>query len=130
LPSSPDVPERPETAAPKETEDPWFVAARAAESKKGINLRVLDLRSATSFTDYFVICSGTNPRQIQAISDEVQLQLKRRGIFALGIEGYERAEWILADYGEFIVHIFSENAREFYDLERLWRPAKQLDIPS
>jgi ribosome-associated protein len=106
------------------------IAARAAESKKAIDVRVLDLRGISSFTDYFVICSGANSRQIQAISDEVEEQLKKRGERPLGIEGYERAEWILADYGDFIVHIFSQPARDFYDLERLWRNAALLTTGS
>jgi ribosome-associated protein len=103
-----------------------LIAARAAESKKAIDVRVLDLRGISSFTDFFVICSGTNPRQIQAIADEVGLQLKKAGETPIGLEGYDTAEWVLADYGDFIVHVFSESARTFYDLERLWRQAKQL----
>ncbi len=91
---------------------------------------MLDLREITSFTDYFVVCSGSNPRQIQAISDEVSLELKRRGSLPLSLEGYDNAEWILADYGDFVVHIFSERARLFYDLERLWRQAKVVEIPA
>ncbi|MGA2329362.1 MAG: ribosome silencing factor [Bryobacteraceae bacterium] len=106
------------------------IAAQAAESKKALDVRVLDLRGVSSFTDYFVICSGANIRQIQAISDEVEERLEKHGERPLGIEGYERAEWILADYGDFIVHIFSQPAREFYDLERLWRSASQLTIDS
>ncbi len=83
----------------------------------------------TSFTDYFVICTGANSRQIQAIGDEVNLRLKEIGQLPLSVEGYENAEWVLADYGDFIVHIFSEKARLFYDLERLWRQAKTAEIP-
>lgn len=109
---------------------PWLLAAQAAESKKAHRLRILDLREISSFTDYFVLCSGLNMRQIQAVSDEVELVLKRNGRTPLGIEGYERAEWILLDYGEFIVHVFSENAREFYDLDRLWRHAKEVEFPA
>jgi ribosome-associated protein len=88
---------------------------------------VLDLRAATSFTDYFIICGGSNSRQIQAIADEVGLQLKRLGQLPLSVEGYEHAEWILADYGDFIVHVFSEKARLYYDLERLWRQAQPVE---
>lgn len=106
------------------------IAAHAAESKKALDIRILDLRGISSFTDFFVICSGANIRQIQAISDEVEERLRKRGERPLGIEGYERAEWILADYGDFIVHILSQPAREFYDLERLWRNARQLTIDS
>lgn len=92
-------------------------------------MRILDLREITSFTEHFVICSGSNARQVQAISDEVQFQLKKQGVQALGIEGYQHAEWVLADYGDFIVHIFSATARGFYDLERLWRNASEVPIP-
>ncbi len=105
------------------------IAARAAESKKALDVRVFDLRSVSSFTDFFVICSGSNTRQIQAIADEIALQLKHAGEMPIGIEGYHTAEWVLADYGDFIVHIFSEKARAFYDLERLWRQAKEVKLP-
>ena len=83
-----------------------------------------------SFTDYFVIASGANPRQIQAISDEVALRLKSQGVLPLNLEGYQNAEWILADYGDFIVHVFSERTRAYYDLERLWRQAKVVAVPT
>jgi ribosome-associated protein len=105
------------------------IAARAAESKKALDVRLFDLRSVSSFTDFFVICSGSNSRQIQAIADEIALQLKKAGEMPIGIEGYDTAEWVLADYGDFIVHIFSEKARSFYDLERLWRQAKEVKLP-
>ncbi len=90
---------------------------------------MLDLRGVTSFTDYFIICTGSNSRQIQSISDEVGLRLKKLGSLPISLEGYENAEWILADYGDFIVHIFSERARLYYDLERLWRQARVVEIP-
>jgi ribosome-associated protein len=89
----------------------------------------LDLREVTSFADHFVICSGSNARQIQAISDEIAVQLRELGTLPRSIEGYDNAEWILADYGDFIVHVFSERARSYYDLERLWRQAKNAEIP-
>jgi ribosome-associated protein len=94
-----------------------------------MDVRVLDLRGVTSFADYFVICTGANSRQIQAIADEVGLQLKQRGELPNSVEGYGAAEWILADYGDFIVHVFSDKSRQFYDLERLWRHAKDAEIP-
>jgi ribosome-associated protein len=112
------------------TEEPPLIAARAAEAKKALDVRVLDLREISTFTDFFVICSGANARQVQAIGDEVDLQLKNQGKRPLGVEGYDKAEWILADYGDFIVHIFSPAARDFYGLERLWRQAKELDTGS
>jgi ribosome-associated protein len=113
----------------KLTEAPWLIAVRAAESKKATDIRVLDLTGITSFTDYFVICSGSNPKQIQAIADDIGLKLKEHGELPHSIEGYNQAEWILADYGDFLVHIFSEKARSYYDLERLWRNAKDIPIP-
>jgi ribosome-associated protein len=113
-----------------ETESPIapVVAAQAAESKKALDVRILDLRGISSFTDYFVVCAGANARQIQAISDEVEAALARYGERALGIEGYNKADWVLVDYGDFIVHVFSQPARQFYDLERLWRNAKEVKI--
>ena len=100
----------------------------AAWEKKALDLTVLDLRDIASFTDYFVIATGTNRRQVQAISDEVVEQLKHSGTRAARVEGYQTAEWILIDYGDFIVHVFDEKARRFYDLERLWREAKRVDV--
>jgi ribosome-associated protein len=107
----------------------WLIAVRAAESKKAVATRVLDLKEVSSFTDYFVICTGANPRQIQAISDEVALRLKRAGELPISQEGYDKADWVLVDYGDFIVHVFSQAARDYYDLERLWRNAKEVEIP-
>ncbi len=118
----------PETPRNEAIEAP-LIAARAAESKKAVDLRLFDLRGVSSFTDFFLICSGTNARQIQAIADEITMQLKKTGQLPLGVEGYDSAEWVLADYGDFIVHIFSEKARAFYDLERLWRQAKEVKLP-
>ena len=100
----------------------------AAWEKKALDLTVLDLREIASFTDFFVIATGTNKRQVQAISDEVVEQLKRSGTRAARVEGYQTAEWILVDYGDFVVHVFDEKARRFYDLERLWREARRIDV--
>lgn len=107
-----------------------MIAVRAAESKKATNVRVLDLRDVTSFTDYFVLCTGANQRQIQAIADEVGRQLDDAGEKPDSVEGFQNAEWILVDYGDYIVHIFAEEARKFYDLDRLWRHAKDVSIPA
>ena len=87
---------------------------------------VLDLREVSSFADYFLICTGANTRQIQAITDEIELQGKQQGEVPSSVEGYHNAEWVLIDYGDFLAHIFSEKARVYYDLERLWRDAKHL----
>jgi ribosome-associated protein len=107
----------------------WLVAVRAADAKQAKDIRVLDLREIASFSDYFVICSGSNPRQIQTIADEVEQRLKKLGERAHSIEGYENAEWVLMDYGDYLVHVFSEKARVYYDLERLWRDAKTVKPP-
>lgn len=121
-------------ALPKNEDPPislhWLPAVRAAESKQAFDIKVLDLREVTTFTDYFILCTGSNPRQIQAIADEILVRLKEDGERATSTEGYENADWILLDYSNYIVHVFSQRAREFYDLERLWRHAKVLDIPS
>ena len=108
----------------------WLVAVHAADSKQAKEIRVLDLREITSFADYFVICSGSNSRQIQAIADEVHLRLKKLGEHPNSIEGYENAEWVLMDYGDYLIHVFSEKARTYYDLERLWRSAKRVEVPA
>ena len=102
----------------------WRAAVRAAEEKQAKDIRVLDLRGLTSFADYFVLASGTNSRQIQAIADEIEIQLKTQGEYPLSVEGYQNAEWVLLDYGDYLIHIFTEKARQYYDLERLWRDAK------
>ena len=104
------------------------LALHAAGEKKAIDLTVLDLRGVATFTDFFIIATGANKRQMQAITDEVVEQLKKGGTPAARVEGYQTAEWILVDYGDFLVHVFEEKARRFYDLEYLWREAKRLDI--
>ena len=103
---------------------------RAAEDKKADGLVVLDLRKAAGFTDFFVICSGGNPRQIRAIADGVTEALAADGVKPAHVEGYDRSEWILLDYFDFIVHIFSPHTRLFYGLERLWGNAERVDIPA
>ncbi|MEO7145544.1 MAG: ribosome silencing factor [Bryobacteraceae bacterium] len=107
----------------------WQVAVRAAESKKASDLRVLDLQEVTAFADFFVLCTGSNPPQIQAICDEIRRQMRDIGEFPTSIEGYAHADWILVDYGDCVIHIFSQKARDYYDLDRLWRHAKELPVP-
>ena len=103
-------------------------AIQACQEKKAEEITVLELEKGSgAFTDYFVVCSGTNPRQIQAIAEEVELRLKRDGLYAAHTEGYKQAEWVLLDYVDFVVHVFSEKSRKFYDLERLWKTAKKLE---
>jgi len=105
-------------------------ALHAAADKKALDIVVLDLREIATFTDFFVITSGANERQVQAISDEVYETLKKTGSTAARVEGYKTAEWILLDYGDFIVHVFEQKARQFYDLERLWRESKRVELPT
>lgn len=103
-------------------------AILACQDKQADNLTVLELeKDSGAFTDYFVMCSGTNSRQIQAIADAVDERLEALGLRVTHSEGYKQAEWVLLDYVDFVVHIFSEKARQFYDLERLWKSAKRLD---
>ena len=103
---------------------------RAAESKKATDIKVLDLTGVTSFTDCFVVCTGANARQIQAITDEIGLKMRELGEYPISVEGYNQAEWVLVDYGDFLVHIFSLRSRAYYDLERLWRNARNVEIPA
>jgi ribosome-associated protein len=105
------------------------IAMRACEEKKAADISILQLdEQASGFTDYFVICSGANPRQVQAIADEVDQKLSAAGVEPAHREGYNQADWVLLDYVDFVVHIFSESARKFYDLERLWKTAKRLQL--
>jgi ribosome-associated protein len=103
-------------------------AVRAADEKKAQYMLVLRLSAITEFTDYFVICTGNSSRQTQAIADEIIERLKMSGVRPLNTEGYKNAEWILIDFGAFVVHIFTEESRRFYDLERLWRDAERVEI--
>jgi ribosome-associated protein len=103
-------------------------AIQACLEKKAEELTILEMEKGSgAFTDYFVLCSGTNPRQVQAIADEVELRLKAAGLRPAHVEGYKQAEWVLVDYVDFVVHVFSEKARKFYDLERLWKTATRLE---
>lgn len=107
--------------------DALKIALKAIDDKKGSDIAVLDLSGIASFADCFLICTGGSARQNQAMADEVEVRLKARGSRALHIEGYANAEWILMDYADLVVHIFSRNARAYYNLERLWRDGKRLD---
>src|SRR6202020_3391908 len=103
-------------------------AILACQDKQADDVTILELeKNSGAFTDYFVMCSGTNPRQIQAIADAVDERLEQVGMRVTHREGYKQAEWVLLDYVDFVVHVFSEKARQFYDLERLWKSAKRLD---
>jgi ribosome-associated protein len=105
-------------------------AVRAAQDRKALDLDILDLKEVSSFTDFFLICSGTSTRHTQAICDGIVEQLKKSGISPAHTEGYAQAEWILLDYLSFVAHVFSQRARQFYDLERLWKNAKKVRVLS
>jgi ribosome-associated protein len=98
-------------------------AVAAADDRKAIDLKVLHLEKVTDFTDYFLICSGTSERQVQAIADAVLERLREEKVRPLHVEGYNRGQWVLLDYGDFVVHVFQEEPRKFYGLERLWGDA-------
>ncbi len=103
-------------------------AILACQDKKAEQVSILELEKGSgAFTDYFVVCHGTNPRQIQSIADAVEDRLQALGMRPTHSEGYKQAEWVLLDYVDFVVHIFSEKARQYYDLERLWKSAKRLE---
>jgi|ERR1035437_1840815 ribosome-associated protein len=107
------------------------LAIHSAAEKKAFNMIALDLRGVASFTEFFIIASGANQRQVQAIADEINEQLKKQlSSRPVRMEGYNSAEWVVLDYGDFIVHVFNNEAREFYDLERLWRDAARVELPS
>jgi ribosome-associated protein len=104
------------------------IAVNAADDKKAHDLVALDISGIASFANFFLFCTGESSRQCQAIADEIEKQLKEVGIRPSHMEGYQNAEWILIDYFDLVVHIFSKNARVYYDLERLWRDGKKLEI--
>lgn len=98
-------------------------AVAAAEDRKALDLKVLHLQQVSDFTDYFLICSGSSERQVQAIADAVQERLREIRVRPLHVEGYNRAQWVLIDYGDLVVHVFQEEPRRYYALERLWGDA-------
>ena len=100
------------------------LAAKAIDDKKGLDIKILNITGLSPLADYFVLATGSNPNQLHAISDAVLEELSKSGKHPSQIEGYQSANWILMDYGDFMVHIFSEEARDFYKLERIWKDAK------
>ena len=104
------------------------IACKAIDDKKGLDIKVIDIHNVSVIADYFVIASGTNSNQVQAIVDNVEEQLGRAGFEAKQIEGNRNSSWILMDYGDVIVHVFDEENRLFYDLERIWRDGKVLEM--
>jgi ribosome-associated protein len=108
--------------------DTLKIAVTAADDKKAHDLVALDISEIASFASYFLFCTGDSSRQMQSIADEIESRLKVAGLRPAHIEGYQNAEWILIDCSDLVVHIFSKTARIYYDLERLWRDGKKLDI--
>ncbi len=104
------------------------LAIKALEDKKANDIRIIDIQNISVIADYFIITSGSNKNQVQAMVDNVSETLGRAGYEPRQVEGYATASWILMDYNDIIVHIFSEEDRLFYDLERIWRDGKQIDI--
>ena len=104
--------------------------ARLAHDKKAENLVVLELKGVSALADYFIICSGTSDRHVQAISHHIEAGLKKEGELALGMEGLREAKWVLLDYDDVIIHIFQKDERLFYDLESLWSECPRLDVPA
>lgn len=122
------APKRAKAAKPAKVPDDVKAAIAAALDKKAEQVHLLDLRKGSAFTDFFIIATGTNIRQVQAIADGIEESLKKMGVRPSLVEGYQRAEWILLDYFDFIVHVFTPATREFYALERLWGDAESVEV--
>jgi ribosome-associated protein len=116
--------------APARIPDDVQLAITAALDKKAEHLQLLDLRKGGAFTDFFLICNGTNIRQVQAIADGIEETLKKTGTRPALVEGYQKGDWVLLDYFDFIVHVFTPSTREFYALDRLWGDAERIEIPA
>jgi ribosome silencing factor RsfS/YbeB/iojap len=106
-----------------------FLAVQAAANKKAENIKILDLKKLSSFTDYFVVCSGQSDRQVQAIADSIVIELKEDGFTPISMEGYREGRWVLVDYGDVVIHVFLDALREYYDIEQLWQNAPKVPIP-
>lgn len=102
--------------------------AAAASKIKAVNLKLYDLRKVTSFTDYFVIASGTSDRHVEAIADSIVAEMKKKGVRPLGVEGTDHAQWVIVDFGDVVAHIFYGQMREMYALEKLWADAKEIRL--
>ena len=114
---------------PTSSREKAFLCAQALMDRKAMDLVILEVKDLSSFTDYFLICSGNSDRQVQAIATHAEEKLGQEGLHPLGIEGKRDGRWVLLDYGEVVIHVFYHPVREFYDLERLWSEAPQLELP-
>lgn len=116
--------------AEKNAKEMVKTAVAALQDKKGEDIRVIDISGVTVIADYFIIASGSNPNQVQALVDNVEEQMYKAGYEDPRVEGYNTASWVLLDYNDVIVHVFSQDDRLFYDLERIWRDGKEIDVDS
>ena len=116
--------------AEKNAKEMVKTAVAALQDKKGEDIRVIDISGVTVIADYFIIASGSNPNQVQALVDNVEEQMYKAGYDDARVEGYNTASWVLLDYNDVIVHVFSQDDRLFYDLERIWRDGKEIDVDS
>ena len=107
-----------------------FLSVQAAANKKAENMKILDLGKISSFTDYFVVCSGQSDRQVQAIADSIVIQLKEDGFRPISVEGYREGRWVVVDFGDVVIHVFLDALREYYDIEKLWHDARKVPIPA
>jgi len=114
---------------PADTKEKAFLCAGAALDHKAIDLVILEVKNLSSFTDYFIICSGNSDRQVQAIAAHIEEKLGKEGLRPLSIEGKREGRWVLLDYGDVVIHVFYQPVREFYDLERLWSDAPRIELP-
>lgn len=103
--------------------------ARLAEEKKAAGIRALDVRESATFTDYFLLCSGTSDRQVSAVAGHIEESLRKDGVRPLGTEGMREGRWVLLDYDDFVVHVFLDSVRDFYQFDRLWGSAQEIPIP-
>ena len=103
--------------------------ARLAEEKKAAGIRALDVRESATFTDYFLLCSGTSDRQVSAVAGYIEESLRKEGVRPLGLEGMREGRWVLLDYDDFVVHVFLDSVRDFYQFDRLWGSAQEIPIP-
>jgi len=111
-----------------DSKDKTLWCAHLALDKKALDLLILDVQEQSSFTSFFIICSGTSDRHVQAIASHIEVSGKQAGVYPLGMEGFREGRWILLDYGDIVIHIFHEPVRKFYDLERLWKDAPQIPV--
>ncbi|HMV98943.1 MAG TPA: ribosome silencing factor [Acidobacteriota bacterium] len=116
-------------SSPSDVQDArLWTAIRAAQEKKAFDIVILGISQVTSFADYFLLCSGSSTRQTEAIASEIEKKLGEQGTYTNHKEG--AGEWILFDYGDIIIHVFTKETRAFYDLERLWRDGRRINIPN